>query len=55
MKRTALVALIFTGLLAGCRAYNSHNPYPSKTPAPNDFSFTKDAINRSVEPGSPNL
>ena len=58
MRLAAFLALMLVGL-AGCRAYNSNNPYPSdrpKQPSSPEFStLIKGAINNNVERGSPNL
>ena len=56
MRRAALLALVLASL-AGCRAYNSANPYPKDRPKPpsEKFPVVKEIINNNVERGSPNL
>jgi hypothetical protein len=56
VRRAVLLALVLASL-AGCRAYNSNNPYPSDRPKqPSEkFPITKEIINNNVEHGSPNL
>jgi hypothetical protein len=60
VRRAALLALVLASL-AGCRAYNSANPYPKDRPMPAStssspsFPITKSVINNAVERDSPNL
>jgi hypothetical protein len=59
VRRAACLALMLSSL-AGCRAYNSNNPYPKDRPAPpssesGSFPITRSFINNAVERDSPNL
>jgi hypothetical protein len=59
VRRAVMLALVLASL-AGCRAYNSNNPYPKDRPMPASsssagFPITKSFINNAVERDSPNL